>query len=70
MSQYEKKKPGRPKKGDEYPVERIQARACRACGEMENFKSNRGAVVVGIVKVEWLRCQACKKVTRFETVLK
>jgi len=65
-----KKGRGRPKKGDEYPVERVQARACRHCNEKENFKSNRGALTVGIMKIEWLRCQACKKVTRFETVIK
>jgi hypothetical protein len=61
---------GRPKKGDEYPVQRKQARACSHCGTLENFKSNRSAMTTGIIKIEWLRCQVCKKVTRFETLLK
>jgi hypothetical protein len=70
MSKYEKKKAGRPKKGDEYPVQRIQARTCTKCGEAENFKANRSALTVGIMKIEWLRCQACFQVNRFETVVK
>jgi hypothetical protein len=65
-----KKNRGRPKRGDEYPVQRVQARACKFCGEVENFKSNRSAMMLGVVKVEWLRCQSCKKVTRFEALLK
>ncbi len=63
----ETKPRGRPRKGDEYPVVHRPARVCSKCGEAENFKSNRTAMTVGVVKVEWLRCQACYKVTRFET---
>ncbi len=67
-----KKKPGRPKAGEEYPVRHKPARECSWCGEVENFKANRSALVIGIVKIEWLRCLApkCLKVTRFETRIK
>jgi predicted RNA-binding Zn-ribbon protein involved in translation (DUF1610 family) len=61
---------GRPTKGNEYPVQRKAARVCNHCGEAENFRSNRSAMTLGVVKIEWLRCQACRKVTRFETLLK
>ena len=64
-----KKKRGRPRKGEEYPVQRRQARVCRHCGQAESFKSNRSAMMLGVVKIEWLRCTACLRVTRFETVL-
>jgi hypothetical protein len=65
-----RKRVGRPKKGDEYPIAHKQARRCKWCDAAENFKANRSAVTVGIVKVEWLRCQECLKVTRFETSIK
>lgn len=65
-----KKKPGRPRAGDNYPVAHRDPRACKHCGEKENFKSNRSAMVIGVVRIEWLRCQACKRVTRFETHIK
>jgi hypothetical protein len=63
----ETKPRGRPKKGDEYPVRHHPARVCSKCGAAENFRANRSAMTLGIVRVEWLRCQACFKVTRFET---
>lgn len=69
MSKSKTTKRGRPRKGDEYPVRQKPARECSWCGCKENFKSNRSSIMIGIVKVEWLRCQDCKKVTRFETKL-
>ncbi len=69
-SKSERKSRGRPRKGDEYPVRQRPARECVHCGAAENFKANRGAMTIGVVKIEWLRCQACFKVTRFETRLK
>ncbi len=65
-----KKKPGRPKAGEEYPVTQMPARECKHCGEKENFKANRSALTIGVVKVEWLRCQKCFRVTRFEVPVK
>ena len=58
---------GRPRRGDEYPIKHKPPRECHWCGAAENFRSNRSAITIGVVKVEWLRCMACFKVTRFET---
>jgi len=58
---------GRPKAGEEYPVERVTARHCKRCNGTGPFRANRSAMVNGGRKIEWLRCQECFQVTRFET---
>jgi hypothetical protein len=63
----QKRPRGRPKAGQEYPVERIPARHCRRCKGTGPFRSNRSAMINGGRKIEWLRCQNCFQVTRFES---
>jgi hypothetical protein len=67
-----KRKVGRPKKGEEMPRKRVQARECSnpKCGAVEQFAKTRGPMITKTLRIDWMRCTVCNHRTRFETPLK